>query len=74
MFWIWFYNFVPGAASRRSRAAARSSTVKPENAPPVEVAQQVLVGPSGLAIPVVGIKPGQLIDTFDARAGSGPPS
>ena len=24
MFWIWFYNFVPAAAARASRAAARS--------------------------------------------------
>jgi peptidoglycan LD-endopeptidase LytH len=69
-FWIWFYNFVPS----RSPAVARSGnlvTVKPEKAPPVVVAEQVVVGPSGLAIPVTGIKPDQLVDTYDAARGSG---
>ena len=46
-------------------------TVKPENAPPVEVAQQVHVAPSGLAIPVVGVSTDQLVDTYDAARGSG---
>jgi murein DD-endopeptidase MepM/ murein hydrolase activator NlpD len=68
MFWIWFYNFVPAP----SPTVARSGpvvTVKPENAPPVVVAQQVRVAPSGLALPVIGIRPDQLVDTFDdARA------
>jgi len=68
MFWIWFYNFVPGPRP----AVARSGnvvTVEPENAAPVVVAQQVVVAPSGLAIPVVGVRPDQLQDTFDdARA------
>ena len=68
MFWIWFYNFVPSPRP----AVARSGnvvTVEPENAAPVVVAQQVVVAPSGLAIPVVGVRPDQLQDTFDdARA------
>ena len=42
-------------------------TVKPANAPPVVVAEQVQVAPSGLALPVVGVKPDQLQDTFDSR-------
>ena len=46
-------------------------TVKPENAPPVAVAQDVQVAPSGLALPVVGIKPSDLTDTFDAARGQG---
>jgi hypothetical protein len=38
--------------------------------PKVEVAESVVVGPAGLAIPVAGIKPEQLLDTFtQARAG-----
>jgi murein DD-endopeptidase MepM/ murein hydrolase activator NlpD len=45
--------------------------VKPEKAPPVEIAQQVVVGPAGLALPVVGIKPDQLVDTFDAARAQG---
>ena len=67
-FWIWFYSFVPAPKP----AVARSGNVvavEPKNAPPVEIAQQVVVGPAGLAIPVVGVKPDQLTDTFDdARA------
>ena len=70
MFWIWFYNFVPAPRP----AVARSGpvvTVQAENAPPVVVSQQVLVAPSGLAIPVVGIKAEQLVDTFDAARSAG---
>jgi len=67
-FWIWFYNFVPS----KPPAVTRSGpvvTVKPDKAPPVVVAEQIIVGPAGLAIPVVGVKPDQLTDTFtQARA------
>jgi murein DD-endopeptidase MepM/ murein hydrolase activator NlpD len=70
MFWIWFYNFVPA----QQPSVARSGpvvTVKAQNAPPVVVAEQVQVEPSGLAIPVVGVKPDQLTDTFDAARAQG---
>lgn len=70
MFWIWFYNFVPQPNARVARSG-NIVAVKPDNAPPVEVAQQVQVMPSGLALPVVGIKPGQLVDTFDAARSAG---
>ena len=69
-FWIWFYSFVPEAAPQ----VARSGTiiaVKPEKTAPVEIAQQVVVGPSGLALPVVGVKPTDLVDTYDAARGLG---
>ena len=69
-FWIWFYNFVP----TRQPSVGRSGnlvTVKPDNAPPVVVAEQVTVAPSGLAIPVTGIKADQLTDTYDAARGAG---
>jgi murein DD-endopeptidase MepM/ murein hydrolase activator NlpD len=69
-FWIWFYNFVPS----KQPEVARNGTivaVKSQNAAPVEVAQQVVVGPAGLAIPVVGVKPDQLSDTFDDARSSG---
>ena len=69
-FWIWFYGNVPQPAP----AVARSGpvvTVKPENAPPVVLAQQVQVAPSGLALPVVGVKPEQLVDTYDQARGAG---
>src|SRR5437868_15529782 len=70
MFWIWFYNFTPQPAPSVARSGP-VVTVKPENAPPVEVAQQVHVAPSGLAIPVVGVSTDQLVDTYDAARGSG---
>jgi murein DD-endopeptidase MepM/ murein hydrolase activator NlpD len=70
MFWIWFYNFVPAPRP----AVARSGnvvTVKPANAAPVAVAQQVVVGPAGLAIPVIGVRTDQLQDTFDDARSAG---
>jgi murein DD-endopeptidase MepM/ murein hydrolase activator NlpD len=69
-FWIWFYNFVPQGRPEVARSGP-VVTVKPENAPPVVVAQQVRVAPSGLAIPVIGVKPDQLVDTFDAARAAG---
>jgi murein DD-endopeptidase MepM/ murein hydrolase activator NlpD len=70
MFWIWFYNFAP----QPKPSVARSGpvvTVKPENAPPVQVSQQVQVAPSRLAIPDVGVTADELTDTFDAARGAG---
>src|SRR5438270_12224059 len=58
MFWIWFYNFVPGPRPTVARSGP-VVTVKPDNASPVVVAQDVKVAPSGLAIPVVGVAAGQ---------------
>lgn len=69
-FWIWFYSVVPAPKPQVVRNGSIVA-VKPEKAPPVEIAQQVMVGPSGLAIPVVGVKPDQLTDTFDAARAAG---
>ena len=67
-FWIWFYNTVlqgQPAVERSGNVVA----VVPPRAPPVAVAEQVVVGPSGLALPVMGVKSDQLTDTFtQARA------
>ena len=71
-FWIWFYNFVPGAAAadRRVTAAGEKITIDPGAQPPVTLAEGIWVGPAGLAIPIPGIKPKQLVDTYtQARAG-----
>jgi murein DD-endopeptidase MepM/ murein hydrolase activator NlpD len=71
-FWIWFYNFVPGAAAedRRVTASGEKITIDPEAQPPVTLAEGIWVGPAGLAIPVPGVRPGQLVDTYtQARAG-----
>jgi peptidoglycan LD-endopeptidase LytH len=70
MFWIWFYNFIPAPRPTVARSGP-VVTVKPANAPPVVVAEQVQVSPSGVAIPVVGVKPEQLVDTFDAARSAG---
>jgi peptidoglycan LD-endopeptidase LytH len=69
-FWIWFYGMVPEPRPEVARSGS-VVTVKPDNAPPVQLAQQVQVTPSGLAIPVVGIAVDQLVDTFDAARGAG---
>jgi murein DD-endopeptidase MepM/ murein hydrolase activator NlpD len=71
-YWIWFYNVVPGAgaADRRVTASGEKITIDPEAQPPVTLAEGIWVGPVGLAIPVPGVKPGQLVDTYtQARAG-----
>lgn len=70
MFWIWFYNFAPAPSPQVARSG-NIVEVKPAKAPPVEVAQQVVVSPTGLALPVVGIKQNQLVDTFDAARSAG---
>ena len=50
--------------------AGEKQVVDPQGGPPVTVAEGVVVGPSGLAIPVAGVKPDQLVDTYtQARAG-----
>ena len=72
-FWIWFYNVVPGAAVAADgavTAAGQKITVDPKAQPPVTLAEGIWVGPASLAIPVQGVKPGDLSDTFtQARAG-----
>jgi murein DD-endopeptidase MepM/ murein hydrolase activator NlpD len=70
MFWIWYFNFVPAPQPTVARSGP-VLTVQPKNAAPVVVAEQVQVEPSGLAIPVVGVKADQLTDTFDAARAQG---
>jgi len=71
VFWIWFYNFVPSSPPASVARSGNVVTVKPDQAPPVVVSEQVLVGPSGLALPVVGVRPDQLVDTYDEARGQG---
>jgi murein DD-endopeptidase MepM/ murein hydrolase activator NlpD len=68
-FWIWFYNFATSGPP--VPAAGNMVTVKPAQAPPVALAQSLEVGPTGLAIPVPGVKPNQLVDTFDQARSQG---
>lgn len=69
-FWIWFYSFVPESRPEVERSGT-ILTVKSAKSAPVEVAQQVVVGPAGLAIPVVGVKATDLVDTFDTARAQG---
>ena len=72
IFWLWVYS-QPNAAREPNgtvSAAGDVATVKRPGGGPVAIAEGVEVGPAGLAIPVVGVKPNQLTDTFtQARAG-----
>jgi len=72
-FWMWFYSSaVTGGHEPNGRVSGAGdiATVKPGEAAPVAIAEGVEVGPAGLAIPVAGIKSGQLTDTYTAsRAG-----
>lgn len=68
-FWIWFYNFVSNEPVIET--AGNVVTVNPSQSSPVAIAEGVEVGPAGLAIPVVGVKPSQLLDTYDQARASG---
>jgi murein DD-endopeptidase MepM/ murein hydrolase activator NlpD len=73
---LWFFAFnivtAPGGATGRGKieAAGEKITIDPGAQPPVTLAEGIVVGPAGLAIPVQGLKPDQLSDTYtQARAG-----
>jgi murein DD-endopeptidase MepM/ murein hydrolase activator NlpD len=59
-FWIWFYSFFPDSGDASSRRGG-----------PVVMEHGVEIGPAGLAIPVAGVKAGQLSDTFAQARGNG---
>ena len=66
-FWIFWYNI---RSAPVVTLAGQKQVVDPKGGPPVVVAEGVTVGPAGLAIPVVDVKQGELVDTFtQARAG-----
>ncbi len=68
-FWILAYNMT-GKGGGDVTVAGDQQVVRTGKNGQVTVAEGVVVGPSGLAIPVAGVKPGQLVDTFtQARAG-----
>jgi len=71
-FTIFAYNIGYRAGHDEVAASGQKQVVDPAGAPPVTVAEGVVVGPAGLAIPVVGVKADQLVDTYtQARAGGG---
>ncbi len=64
-FWIVAYNM---GRSGEVQVAGDKKVIGPDGR--ITVAEGVVVGPSGLAIPVAGVGAGQLLDTFtQARAG-----
>ncbi|WP_310468561.1 M23 family metallopeptidase [Sphingomonas sp.] len=70
-FWIFVFNIrgAPQGTDGKVDPKGDVATVEVGNRD-VAVAEGVEVGPAGLAIPVVGVKPGELVDTFtQARAG-----
>lgn len=72
-FWVFAYNIALAPAGEPNGQVAPAgdvAVVKTKDGAPVAVAESVEVGPAGLAIPVAGVKAGQLVDTFtQARAG-----
>lgn len=69
-FSIFAYNIAYQTGQGEVMASGDKQNVDPAGGPPVTVAEGVVVGPSGLAIPVAGVKSDQLVDTYtQARAG-----
>ena len=62
-FSIFAYNIGFRAGQGEVTVSGQTQTVDPRGGPPVTVAEGVVVGPTGLAIPVVGMKREQLVDT-----------
>jgi murein DD-endopeptidase MepM/ murein hydrolase activator NlpD len=67
-FWIFTFNIF--AAPQEFQPAGKVTNVQAPGQAPVAVAEGLVVGPVGLAIPVEGVKQADLVDTFTAaRAG-----
>lgn len=73
--WIFSYNIFVRPADRpdaRVALSADKASLDPAATTPVNVAGAVTVGPAGLAVPVAGVRVGDLVDTYtQARAGGG---
>lgn len=67
-FWIFWHNI---RVAPEVSLAGQKTIVNSRDGPVVAVAEGVTVGPAGLAIPVVGIKPADLSDTFSQARASG---
>ena len=69
-FSIFAYNIGYRAGHDEVTVSGEKEVVDPKGAQPVTAAEGVVIGPAGLAIPVAGVKPDQLVDTYtQARAG-----
>jgi murein DD-endopeptidase MepM/ murein hydrolase activator NlpD len=68
VFWIFTFNIFN--APHEMAPAGKVQNVTAPGKPTVAVAEGLIVGPAGLAIPVEGVKQADLVDTFTAaRAG-----
>ncbi|QNN66033.1 M23 family metallopeptidase [Sphingomonas rhizophila] len=70
--WIFYGNITrsPATSDGKVAPAGDKAVVRPAGEAPMVLAESVTVGPAGLAIPVAGVKPSELTDTFTAaRAG-----
>ena len=69
-FWIFFYNIRSAPRADGDVSVSGDKATVEGGGSNVTVAESVVVGPSGLAIPVAGVKASDLVDTFtQARAG-----
>lgn len=71
-FWIFYFGIAgaPAASDAGVTVSGEKITLDPGAQPPVTLAEGIWVGPAGLAVPVQGVRPSQLSDTFtQARAG-----
>ena len=67
-FWVFTYNII--SAPSGVQPSGEVARVDPADGPPVDIAEGLVVGPAGLAIPVAGKKPDDLVDTYtQSRAG-----
>jgi len=70
--WFFAYNITATSPSedRKVEPAGAKITLDPQAQPAITIAEGLWVGPAGLAIPVQGVRPDQLVDTYTAaRAG-----
>ncbi|HEU4877697.1 MAG TPA: M23 family metallopeptidase [Sphingomicrobium sp.] len=69
-FWLFWIGITRGDRPAEVTTSGEKVVVDPKGGPPVAIAEGVTVGPAGLAIPVAGVRPNDLVDTFtQARAG-----
>jgi murein DD-endopeptidase MepM/ murein hydrolase activator NlpD len=71
LFWIFTFNIF--TAPQGFAPAGKVTDVKAPGQAPVAVAEGLIVGPAGLAIPVEGVKQADLVDTFTAARAGGRP-
>jgi murein DD-endopeptidase MepM/ murein hydrolase activator NlpD len=71
LFWIFTFNIF--TAPQGFAPAGKVTDVKAPGQAPAAVAEGLIVGPAGLAIPVEGVKQADLVDTFTAARAGGRP-